>query len=270
VPQPARRTRRRLQSQGRHALPGRDPGRRRPRFAGLCAQQGGRLRAGRHALEKDVYAPDVDPRWCSKRIAELNADPAVHGILVQLPLPKHFDVRRRARSHFPEKDVDGFHAENVGALMQGHPRFIPCTPYGVMKLLESTPVALKGKPKPSSSAARTSSASRWPCCCCSQRTVTICHSQTKDLAFHTRRADILVAARRQARGSSPATWSSRAPRCHRRRHQPHCRTGKLCGDVDFDRSRKSPRHHAGARRCRPDDHHHAAGQHARSRRKEAR
>jgi methylenetetrahydrofolate dehydrogenase (NADP+)/methenyltetrahydrofolate cyclohydrolase len=93
-------------------------------------------KAGMRSL-RDVYAPDVDPAVVFKRIAELNADPTVHGILVQLPLPKHFDSEAVLEAISPEKDVDGFHAENVGALMQGNPRFIPCTPYGVMKMLES-------------------------------------------------------------------------------------------------------------------------------------
>ena len=107
-----------------------------PRVAG-CEK------AGMRSI-KDVYAPDVEQSVVLARIAELNADPAVHGILVQLPLPKHFDSEAVLESISPEKDVDGFHAENVGALMQGNPRFIPCTPYGVMKMLESANVPLKG------------------------------------------------------------------------------------------------------------------------------
>ena len=86
--------------------------------------------------EKITYDAAVDPAVVLARIAELNADPAVHGILVQLPLPKHFDAEAVLEAIAAEKDVDGFHAENVGALMQGNPRFIPCTPYGVMKMLE--------------------------------------------------------------------------------------------------------------------------------------
>jgi hypothetical protein len=101
-------------------------------------------KAGMRSL-KDVYAPDVDPAVVFKRIAELNADPTVHGILVQLPLPKHFDSEAVLEAIAPEKDVDGFHAENVGALMQGNPRFIPCTPYGVMKMLESRQGAAEGR-----------------------------------------------------------------------------------------------------------------------------
>ena len=101
-------------------------------------------KAGFHS-EKIVYAPDVAPQVVLDRIAELNADPKIHAILVQLPLPKHFDSDAVLEAIAVDKDVDGFHAENVGALMQGQPRFIPCTPYGVMKFFEEAGVDLKGK-----------------------------------------------------------------------------------------------------------------------------
>ena len=150
-------------------------------------------KAGVRSL-RDVYAADVDPAVVFARIAALNADPTVHGILVQLPLPKNFDSNAVLEAIAPAKDVDGFHAENVGALMQGNPRFIPCTPYGVMEMLKSRNVNLKGAEvvivgrsnivgKPMAMLLLAQSA-----------TVTICHSQSRDLAFHTRRADVLVAA----------------------------------------------------------------------------
>jgi methylenetetrahydrofolate dehydrogenase (NADP+)/methenyltetrahydrofolate cyclohydrolase len=138
--------------------------------------------------------PTSIPSVVLARIAELNADPAVHGILVQLPLPKHFDSGSRARIHRPEKDVDGFHAENVGALMQGNPRFIPCTPYGVMKMLESAHVPLKGAEVVVVGRSNIVGKPMAMLLLAQSCTVTICHSQTKDLAFHTRRADILIAA----------------------------------------------------------------------------
>jgi methylenetetrahydrofolate dehydrogenase (NADP+) / methenyltetrahydrofolate cyclohydrolase len=87
----------------------------------------------------------------------------IHGILVQLPLPKHFDEEKVLEAIAADKDVDGFHAENVGALAQGNPRFIPCTPHGVMKMFEKGNVDLRAR-KRWSSAAPTSSASRWRCC----------------------------------------------------------------------------------------------------------
>ncbi|HRE19176.1 MAG TPA: tetrahydrofolate dehydrogenase/cyclohydrolase catalytic domain-containing protein, partial [Rhodocyclaceae bacterium] len=99
---------------------------------------------GMHS-EKITYPAEVDQATVLAKIAELNADPRIHGILVQLPLPKHFDEEAVLEAIATEKDVDGFHAENVGALAQGNPRFIPCTPYGVMKMLEKGNVDLSGK-----------------------------------------------------------------------------------------------------------------------------
>ncbi|WP_300456266.1 bifunctional methylenetetrahydrofolate dehydrogenase/methenyltetrahydrofolate cyclohydrolase FolD [Accumulibacter sp.] len=189
-----------------------------------CAQ------AGFHS-EKIAYPPDVAPQVVLARIAELNADPTIHGILVQLPLPRHFDSDAVLEAISPAKDVDGFHAENVGALMQGHPRFIPCTPYGIMKLLDEAGIDLKGKEavvlgrsnivgKPMAMLLMQASA-----------TVTVCHSQTRDLASHTRRADVLVAALGKARFVTAEmvrpgavvidVGINRLP------------DGKLCGDVDY-------------------------------------
>ena len=188
-------------------------------------------KAGMRSL-RDVYAPDVDPAIVFARIAELNADPSVHGILVQLPLPKHFDSEAVLEAISPEKDVDGFHAENVGALMQGNPRFIPCTPYGVMKMLESANVPLKGAEVVIVGRSNIVGKPMAMLLLAKSCTVTICHSQSRDLAFHTRRADILVAAVGRAKmitgdmikpGATVIDVGiNRTPE------------GKLCGDVDFE------------------------------------
>jgi len=185
---------------------------------------------------RDVYAADVDPALVFERIAELNADPSVHGILVQLPLPKHFDSAAVLESISPEKDVDGFHAENVGALMQGNPRFIPCTPYGVMKMLESAKVPLKGAEVVIVGRSNIVGKPMAMLLLAQSCTVTICHSQSKDLAFHTRRADILVAAVGRAKmitgdmikpGATVIDVGiNRTPE------------GKLCGDVDFETAKE--------------------------------
>jgi methylenetetrahydrofolate dehydrogenase (NADP+)/methenyltetrahydrofolate cyclohydrolase len=162
----------------------------------------------------------------------LNADPSVHGILVQLPLPKHFDSDAVLEAIAPEKDVDGFHAENVGALMQGNPRFIPCTPYGVMKMLESADVPLKGAEAVIVGRSNIVGKPMAMLLLGAGCTVTVCHSQTKDLNFHTKRADILVAAvgrPKMITGDMLKPGAvvvdvgiNRLP------------DGKLCGDVDFD------------------------------------
>ena len=192
-------------------------------------------KAGMRSL-RDVYAPDVDPAAVFARIAELNADPSVHGILVQLPLPKHFDSEAVLEAISPEKDVDGFHAENVGALMQGNPRFIPCTPYGVMKMLESANVPLKGAEVVIVGRSNIVGKPMAMLLLAKSCTVTICHSQSKDLAFHTRRADILVAAVGRAKmitGDMIKPGATVIDVGINRTAE-----GKLCGDVDFDSAKE--------------------------------
>ena len=196
-------------------------------------------KAGMRSI-KDVYAADVDPAVVFARIAELNADPSVHGILVQLPLPKHFDSEAVLESISPEKDVDGFHAENVGALMQGNPRFIPCTPYGVMKMLESAKVPLKGAEVVIVGRSNIVGKPMAMLLLAQSCTVTICHSQSKDLAFHTRRADILVAAVGRAKMITGDMIKPGATvidvGINRMTDGPNA--GKLCGDVDFETAKE--------------------------------
>jgi methylenetetrahydrofolate dehydrogenase (NADP+)/methenyltetrahydrofolate cyclohydrolase len=191
-------------------------------------------KAGMRSI-KDVYPVDVDPAVVLARIAALNADPAVHGILVQLPLPKQFDADAVLEAIAPEKDVDGFHAENVGALMQGNPRFIPCTPYGVMKMLESGNVVLKGAEAVIVGRSNIVGKPMAMLLLAAGCTVTVCHSQTKDLAFHTRRADILVAAVGRARMLTGDMVKPGATVIDVGINRlPAEQGGKLCGDVDFD------------------------------------
>ncbi len=131
-------------------------------------------------------------------IAALNADPAIHGILVQLPLPRGLDQERILLSVDPAKDVDGFHPENLGRLVAGHPRFVPCTPKGILRLLAhyDLPVAGKnvavvgrsvivGRPLSLLMSLKSDEGNA---------TVTMCHSGTRNLAEVTRRADVVVAA----------------------------------------------------------------------------
>lgn len=92
----------------------------------------------------DRYAESLSEADLLKRIDELNRDPKIHGILVQLPLPKHIDSHKVIEAIAPEKDVDGFHVANAGALMTGRPLFRPCTPYGVMKMFEEYKIPLEG------------------------------------------------------------------------------------------------------------------------------
>ena len=128
------------------------------------------------------------------RIDALNTDPDVHGILVQLPLPKHIDSHKVIEAIAAEKDVDGFHISNAGLLMTGQPLFLPCTPYGVMKMLENQGVALRGAEAVVVGASNIVGKPQAMLLLQAGATVTICNSKTVDLAAHTRRADVLVVA----------------------------------------------------------------------------
>jgi methylenetetrahydrofolate dehydrogenase (NADP+)/methenyltetrahydrofolate cyclohydrolase len=185
---------------------------------------------------KQVYAPDVEPVTVLAKIAELNADPSVHGILVQLPLPRQFNAEAVLEAISPEKDVDGFHAENVGALMQGTPRFIPCTPYGVMKMLEAEKVPLKGAEVVIVGRSNIVGKPMAMLLLAQSCTVTICHSQTRDLAFHTKRADILVAAVGKAKMVTGDMIKAGATVIDVGINRQA--DGKLCGDVDFESARE--------------------------------
>ena len=182
--------------------------------------------------QKCAYPADVKPETVLAKIAELNADPAIHGILVQLPLPRHFNEKTVLEAISPEKDVDGFHAENVGALAQGNPHFIPCTPYGVMKMFEAHKIDLRGKEAVVIGRSNIVGKPMALLLINAGATVTVCHSKTRDLAAHTRRADILIAAAGKPRFVTADMVKpgavvidvgiNRLP------------DGKLCGDVDFD------------------------------------
>jgi len=127
-------------------------------------------------------------------IRKLNQDPKIHGILVQLPLPEHIDETACINAIVPEKDVDGFHPINVGKLMIGEKCFVPCTPAGVIELLDRVGVELKGKE--ACVVGRSNIVGKPVSLLLLQRhaTVTICHSRTRNLGEVTRRADVLVVA----------------------------------------------------------------------------
>ncbi len=186
--------------------------------------------AGLHSvLEK--YPATMTEAELLARVEALNNDPSIHGILVQLPLPKHIDDHKVIESISPLKDVDGFHVASAGALMVGEPGFKACTPYGCMKMLESIGYDLRGKHavvigrsnivgKPMAMMLLQSSA-----------TVTICHSATPDLAYHTRQADVVVAAvgKRNVLTADMVKPGAVVIDVGMNRDDE----GKLCGDVDF-------------------------------------
>ena len=129
-----------------------------------------------------------------KTVVALNEDASVHGILVQLPLPKHLDEARVLHLIDPDKDVDGFHAMNSGRLMNGQRGFVPCTPLGVMKLLESYGIDPAGKHAVVIGRSNIVGKPMAMLLLAANATVTVCHSRTQNLAEMTRQADILVAA----------------------------------------------------------------------------
>ncbi|MGN6590496.1 MAG: bifunctional methylenetetrahydrofolate dehydrogenase/methenyltetrahydrofolate cyclohydrolase FolD [Sphingomicrobium sp.] len=140
------------------------------------------------------FPADVDPAAVLDRIERLNADPAVHGILVQLPLPKQFDIPRILEAIAVEKDVDGFHLYNVGGLVVGTTVFPPCTPYGVVKLLEHEGIEVEGKNVVVVGASNIGGNPMALMLMQREATVCICHAKTRDLAQFTILADILVVA----------------------------------------------------------------------------
>ena len=150
-------------------------------------------KAGLHSV-KEQYPADMSEAELLARIDALNADPAIHGILVQLPLPKHMSSHKVIEAIAPEKDVDGFHISNAGLLMTGQPLFRPCTPYGVMKMLEADGVALRGAEAVVVGASNIVGKPMAMLLLQAGATVTICNSKTRDLGAQARRADVLVVA----------------------------------------------------------------------------
>ncbi len=148
---------------------------------------------GMHSVTIRMDA-DTSQQSLEEQIAALNADPQIHGILVQLPLPKHLDADAALGLIAPEKDVDGFHVINMGRLLSGQRGVTPCTPRGAMEMIRCTGVDLTGKEAVVVGRSNIVGKPMAQLLLKENCTVTMCHSRTADLACHTRRADILVAA----------------------------------------------------------------------------
>lgn len=184
---------------------------------------------------KYTFPADTDPAVVLERVATLNADAGVHGILVQLPLPPQFDETAVLEAIAVAKDVDGFHAENVGLLSQGREAFIACTPHGVMKMLESENVPLQGAEAVVIGRSNIVGKPMAMLLINAGATVTVCNSRTRDLTAHCRRADILVAAVGQPRLVTADMVKPGAVVIDvgMNRVADGPQAGKLCGDVDF-------------------------------------
>ena len=187
--------------------------------------------SGLHSvLEK--YDADMTEAALLARVDALNNDPAIHGILVQLPLPKHIDAQKVIEAISPAKDVDGFHIASAGALMTGMPGFWPCTPYGCMKMLESIGYSLKGKHAVVIGRSNIVGKPMALMLLGQNATVTICHSATQDLKAQTLQADVIVAAvgKRNVLTADMVKPGAVVIDVGMNRNDE----GKLCGDVDFD------------------------------------
>lgn len=161
----------------------------------VTAKEKACIEAGMYSREIRMAA-DIKESELLDTIAELNADPAIHGILVQLPLPKGFDEKKVINAIAPEKDVDGFTPVNVGRMLIGEKCFLPCTPHGIIKLIEFSGMDLNGK---SAVVIGRSNIVGKPVAVLLSRketnaTVTLCHTGTKDVAKFTREADVVVVA----------------------------------------------------------------------------
>ena len=180
-------------------------------------------------LEK--YPAELSEAALLERITALNADAHIHGILVQLPLPAHIDAHKILEAIAPEKDVDGFHISNAGLLMTGQPLFRPCTPYGVMKMLESIDYPVRGAHAVVVGASNIVGKPQAMLLLQAGATVTICNSKTRDLGLHTRMADILVVATGKRNLVTADMVKPGAVVLDVGMNRDDA--GKLCGDVDF-------------------------------------
>ena len=180
---------------------------------------------------QETYPASLGEVELLARIAALNADPAVHGILVQQPLPKHISAARVVEAIAASKDVDGFSIESAGRLVAGVAGFRPCTPWGCMRLIESTGIELRGKNAVVIGRSNTVGKPMALLLLQQDATVTICHSRTKDLAEHTRRADVVVVAVGRANTLTASMVKPGAVVIDVGMNRDAA--GKLCGDVDF-------------------------------------
>ena len=170
------------------------------------------------------------------RIEALNADPSIHGILVQMPLPRHIDPHRVIEAIATHKDVDGFSVRSAGELFSGLPGLRPATPFGCMKLIESTGVDLRGKHAVVIGRSNTVGKPMAMLLMQANATVTVCHSATPDIGWHTRQADVVVAAvgRRATLSADMVKPGAIVIDVGINRNDQ----GKLCGDVEFDTVRE--------------------------------
>lgn len=186
--------------------------------------------SGLHSV-LEQYPASMGEAELLARVEALNADPSIHGILVQLPLPAHIDAHKVIETISPHKDVDGFHVASAGALVVGQPGFKACTPYGCMKMLESIGCDPRGKHAVVIGRSNIVGKPMALMLLAASATVTVCHSATPDLGAITRQADIVVAAvgKRNVLIADMVKPGAVVIDVGMNRDE----AGKLCGDVDF-------------------------------------
>jgi methylenetetrahydrofolate dehydrogenase (NADP+)/methenyltetrahydrofolate cyclohydrolase len=189
------------------------------------------LELGMHSVLIEL-PEEVSQEELLLKIEELNGDNAIHGILVQLPLPKHIDEIKVIEEISPLKDVDGFHPINIGRMMTGQDAFLPCTPFGIMVLLEETGISVAGKHVVVVGRSNIVGKPVGQLFLNQHATVTYCHSRTKDLQAQTTQADILVAAVGIANFIKADHVKEGAVIIDVGINRNEA--GKLCGDVDFN------------------------------------
>ena len=188
----------------------------------------------------EKYEASLSEAALLARIAALNADPSIHGILVQMPLPKHISPHKVIEAISTEKDVDGYATLSAGELLTGQPGFRPCTPYGCMKLIETTGIDLRGKHAVVIGRSNTVGKPMALLLLQANATVTVCHSATADMGHHTRQADVVVAAvgKRNVLTADMVKPGAIVIDVGMNRNDE----GKLCGDVDFAAVREVASH----------------------------
>lgn len=179
-----------------------------------------------------TFPSDISEEFLLEQIARLNEDQSVHGILVQLPLPKQMNELHIIEAIAPEKDVDGFHPLNIGRMMTGQKTFLPCTPYGILYMVQSLQVDIAGKHVVVVGRSNIVGKPVGQLFLREHATVTYCHSRTNDLAAITRQADILIVAVGKPKLITSQYVKEGAIVIDVGVNR--LESGKLCGDVDFD------------------------------------
>ena len=174
----------------------------------------------------------VDQKTLLTKIAELNKDENVHGILVQLPLPNHIEEQKVIEAIDPAKDVDGFHPINIGRMMVGQDAFLPCTPYGIIEMLKSKNIEIVGKHVVVMGRSNIVGKPMGQLLLNENATVTYCHSKTQDIKSYTKKADILIVAVGKANIVDASYIKDGAVVIDVGVNRTE--EGKLTGDVDFD------------------------------------